>query len=208
MSYHQQTSRAQYPAKVAAQPFYPLQSCMFPPFRLLSPVTFCLPGTFLILYPHTPPASVPCQSCCAVGHSHSAHRQGIEPSNAPPIRELPVWHLAWAALATQTLRAEGAARKTSPDSQAHITALTFGVLTGVETGAWCGSPSCPHTSDVVQHIWLFCTPVALAPQVLHVQLVLVIHTARLIVNFSSGYPRQDRGAVCTALSSETLGHQT
>lgn len=42
---------------------------------------------------------------------------------------------------------------------------------------------------------------ALAAQVLHVQLVLVNHNARLIANLNGSYPRRDRGAaVCLALS--------
>lgn len=79
MSYHQQTSRAQYLAKLAAQPFYPLQFCMFPPFRLLSPVTFCLPGTFLTHTHHT--VSVPFNHVAPLGIAIQPIARGTEPSN-------------------------------------------------------------------------------------------------------------------------------
>lgn len=180
-------------------PFCPLQFFMFPPFRLLSPVTFCLPRNFP--YPHTPRLAYPVQSCCAVGgHSHSAqHPQGRQRfSNASPIRECQSGiYKHGAALAMQTLRArKGAARKdVPPGSQARITAVRF------LSAHRCGersmvrlARSCPHTCDVVQHLQL---PVPLWPW-LHkccmCSLCLSTITARLIANLHGSYPRRDRGA--------------
>lgn len=175
MSYHhQQTSRAQ-------------DLAVFHVSAVPAPVTchlshFCLPPE-PSLPTHTT-ATVPCQSCCAVGHGDPAHRRGTEPSNAPPIRELPVWLLAWAVLAMQTLRARGlrgkgwlALRLAGPDDCSQMwSAHRCGERSMVRLALL------PHTCGVVEHLQLPVPLVALASQVLHVWLVLVNHTTRLIVN--------------------------
>lgn len=112
MSYHQQACTSQYLAKRAAQPLLPLQ--FFTCFRRSGSChlsLFCPPEPSL---PTHTPGSVPCPSHWSLGHSHPSHRRGTESSITPPIRELPVWLLAWAALAMSTLRAKGGYEEESP----------------------------------------------------------------------------------------------
>lgn len=152
MSYHQQTSRAQCLAKVAAQPFCPLQFCMFRRSGCSCHLSlFASPE--LSLPTHTTD-SVPLNHVAPLGIA-VAHRQGTE---SFPMRHRFASCQSVSSSAGCVGNADPARKgllgRRSPGSQARISAVRFGTLTGVENGAWCGSPYCPHTCDVVQHFQL------------------------------------------------------
>lgn len=110
-------------------------------------------------YPHTPRLAYP--SIMLRRWAYPLHPSpGDRTFQRATDGRVPVWYLAWAALAMQTLRAKGAARKSSPALRLGSQLSDFECSPVWRTEHGAARASCPYTCDVVQHLQL---PVPLRP---------------------------------------------
>ena len=196
MSYHQQTSRSQYLAKHAAPALSPPAVFHVSAIPALVTCHFLPPRNFP--YPHTPRMPYPVNHVAPLGMAIQPIAGGQGLSIATDTR------VASVAFSVGCVGNVDPAHKGGCDDRPlGSQARTPGsLLSDLECSpVWRTEHGAARLPAHVLAMWwnTSSSPVALAPRVLQMWLVPVNHTARLVVNFISSYPRQDRGAVCSAL---------